>query len=209
MPPALEKEPPPSAFEQGTRSFGVVILKLALIMVLFAIGANALRGRPWLDSFLFAVALAVGLAPEMLPMVVSVTLSRGAIRMSRQKVLVKRLAAIHDLGSMDVLCTDKTGTLTEARIRVERLIAAAGRRGPVRFRATPRIGPRPPRQRRAPLDRQGCVRGRTVSFLALRGRRWRDPCAGLRGPGRIVITDPSPSTCTVVPPKAPFAAGAP
>jgi Mg2+-importing ATPase len=124
---SLEKEPPPSAFEQGARSFGVLILKLALIMSLFAIGANALRSRPWLDSFLFAVALAVGLAPEMLPMVVSVTLSRGAIRMSRRKVLVKRLAAIHDLGSMDVLCTDKTGTLTEARIRIEKLIDAAGR----------------------------------------------------------------------------------
>ena len=123
---SLEREPPPSAFEQGTRSFGVLILKLALIMVLFAIGANALRGRPWLDSFLFAVALAVGLAPEMLPMVVSVTLSRGAIRMSHRKVLVKRLAAIHDLGSMDVLCTDKTGTLTEARIRIEQILDAGG-----------------------------------------------------------------------------------
>jgi len=124
---SLEKEPPPSAFEQGARSFGILILKLALIMVLFTIGVNAARGRPWLDSFLFAVALAVGLAPEMLPMVVSVTLSRGAIRMSRRKVLVKRLAAIHDLGSMDVLCTDKTGTLTEAHIRIEQLIDAEGR----------------------------------------------------------------------------------
>ena len=96
-------------------------------MVLFVLLVNAWRGRPWLDSFLFAIALAVGLAPELLPMVVSVTLSRGAIRMSRRKVLVKRLAAIHDLGSMDVLCTDKTGTLTEARIRLEQHLDPQGR----------------------------------------------------------------------------------
>jgi Mg2+-importing ATPase len=76
---------------------------------------------------MFAVALAVGLTPEMLPMVVSVTLARGAMRMSRQKVLVKRLAAIHDLGSMDVLCTDKTGTLTEACLRLEQHLDVAGR----------------------------------------------------------------------------------
>ena len=75
---------------------------------------------PLLESFLFAVALAVGLTPELLPMVVSVTLARGALRMAARSVIVKRLAAIHDLGSMDVLCTDKTGTLTEARIRLER-----------------------------------------------------------------------------------------
>jgi Mg2+-importing ATPase len=124
---SLERPAPPSAFEQGTRSFGLLVVRLTLGMVLFAILVNAWRGRPWLESFLFAVALAVGLTPEMLPMVVSVTLSTGAMRMSRKKVLVKRLAAIHDLGSMDVLCTDKTGTLTEARIRLERYLDAEGR----------------------------------------------------------------------------------
>jgi Mg2+-importing ATPase len=124
---SLQRQPPPSAFEQGTRAFGLLILRLALFMVLFVLLVNAWRGRPWLDSFLFAVALAVGLAPELLPMVVSVTLSRGALRMSRRKVLVKRLAAIHDLGSMDILCTDKTGTLTEAHIRLERHLDAEGR----------------------------------------------------------------------------------
>jgi Mg2+-importing ATPase len=124
---SLERPAPPSQFEQGTRSFGMLIIRLTLGMALFAILVNAWRGRPWLESFLFAVALAVGLTPEMLPMVVSVTLSTGAMRMSRKKVLVKRLAAIHDLGSMDVLCTDKTGTLTEARIRLERYLDAEGR----------------------------------------------------------------------------------
>jgi Mg2+-importing ATPase len=123
---SLRRDPPPSAFELGTRSFGLLIVSLATAMVLFVILVNAARGRPWLESFLFAIALAVGLTPELLPMVVSVTLSRGAIRMSRRKVLVKRLAAIHDLGSMDVLCTDKTGTLTEARIRIARLCDGTG-----------------------------------------------------------------------------------
>jgi Mg2+-importing ATPase len=127
---SLQRDPPPSAFEQGTRAFGMLILRLALGMILFVILVNLWRGRPGLESFLFAIALAVGLAPEMLPMVVSVTLARGALRMSRRRVLVKRLAAIHDLGSMDVLCTDKTGTLTEARIRLERHLDCAGADSP-------------------------------------------------------------------------------
>jgi len=118
---------PATAFEVGTRRFGLFILRLAILMVLFVILVCAVRQRPWLESFLFAVALAVGLAPELLPMIVSVTLARGALRMSAQKVIVKRLAAIHDLGSMSVLCTDKTGTLTEARIRLERHVDPAGR----------------------------------------------------------------------------------
>src|SRR5262249_35489872 len=79
------------------------------------------------ESFLFAVVLAVGLTPELLPMVMSVTLSRGALRMAAEKVIVKRLAAIHDLGSMNILCTDKTGTLTEARIRLEKHLDPQGR----------------------------------------------------------------------------------
>jgi Mg2+-importing ATPase len=98
-----------------------------LLLVLFVLFANTFFGRPWLDVFMFAVALAVGLTPELLPMVVSVTLARGALRMARKKFIVKRLAAIQDLGSMDVLCTDKTGTLTEARIRLERHVDAVGR----------------------------------------------------------------------------------
>jgi len=116
---SLIREPPPTVFERGTRSFGLLILRVAIGMVLFVILVNTLRGRSALESFLFGVALAVGLTPELLPMVVSVCLARGALRMAAKKVLVKRLSAIHDLGSIDVLCTDKTGTLTEARIRLE------------------------------------------------------------------------------------------
>ncbi|MDI1482349.1 magnesium-translocating P-type ATPase [Polyangium sp. y55x31] len=123
---ALTRQPPPTAFELGTRNFGLLILRLAMWMVLFVLLVNLVRERTWLTSFMFAIALAVGLAPELLPMVVSVTLARGALRMSRKKVLVKRLSAIHDLGSMDVLCTDKTGTLTEARIRLEKHLDPLG-----------------------------------------------------------------------------------
>ena len=105
----------------------MLIMRLTILLVLFVLLVNALFHKPWLESFLFAVALAVGLTPELLPMVVSVTLSRGALRMAKKRVIVKRLAAIQNLGSMDVLCTDKTGTLTEAKIRLEQHVDAEGR----------------------------------------------------------------------------------
>ncbi len=123
----LSNRAPQTAFERGTHDFGLLILRLTLLLVLFVLLVNAYFHRPWLESFLFAVALAVGLTPELLPMVVSVTLARGALRMAEKKVIVKRLAAVHDLGSMDVLCTDKTGTLTEACIRLERHLDVLGR----------------------------------------------------------------------------------
>ena len=123
---SLVVKPPATAFESGIRNFGLLILRLAILMVLFVLLVNALFHRPWLQSFLFAVALAVGLTPELLPMVVSVTLARGALRMARERVIVRRLPAVHDLGSMDVLCTDKTGTLTEAQIRLEKHLDPLG-----------------------------------------------------------------------------------
>ncbi len=116
----LNRAAPPTAFEQGTRQFGMLIMRLTLLMVLFTLLVNVALHRPLLESFLFAVALAVGLTPELLPMVVSVTLTQGALRMAALKVIVKRPSAIQDMGAMDVLCTDKTGTLTEARIQLER-----------------------------------------------------------------------------------------
>jgi Mg2+-importing ATPase len=122
----LTTKAPPTSFEQGTQRFGFLIMRFTILLVLFVVLANAYFHRPWLESFLFAVALAVGLTPELLPMVVSVTLARGAMRMAKKKVIVKRLESIHNLGSMDVLCTDKTGTLTEARIHLERHVDALG-----------------------------------------------------------------------------------
>ena len=124
---ALVRHPPPTAFETGTRQFGLLIMRITMLLVLFVLLVNILYHRPWLETFLFAVALSVGLTPELLPMVVSVTLARGALRMAKKSVIVKRLPAIHNLGSIDVLCTDKTGTLTEAHIRLERHIDPLGR----------------------------------------------------------------------------------
>src|SRR6266566_4463552 len=122
----LRRAPPPTALDLGTHRFDMRIVRLTEIPVLFVLLVNLLFHRPWLESFLFAVALAVGLTPELLPMIVSVTLARGAIRMAKAQVILKRLGAIHDLGSMDVLCTDKTGTLTEAKIRLARQVALSG-----------------------------------------------------------------------------------
>ncbi len=123
----LTAKAPPTSFEQGTQRFGLLIMRFTILLVLFVVLTNAFFHRPWLESFLFAVALAVGLTPELLPMIVSVTLARGAVRMAKKKVIVKRLESIHNLGSMDVLCTDKTGTLTEARIHLERHVDGLGR----------------------------------------------------------------------------------
>ncbi len=123
---SLHRKPPPSAFATGLRDFGVLIVRLTVVLTLFALLANLLLDRPLLQSFMFVLALAVGLTPELLPMVATVTLAHGALRMSRKDVIVKRLDAIHDLGSMDVLCSDKTGTLTEAHIRLVREVDPAG-----------------------------------------------------------------------------------
>ena len=123
---SLQTVPPPTAFAIGIRDFGMMILRLTVLLVLFALLVNLLFHRPVLESFLFALALAVGLTPELLPMVVSVTLAHGALRLSRKNVIVKRLSAIHDLGGMDVLCSDKTGTLTEAHIELVREVDLTG-----------------------------------------------------------------------------------
>jgi Mg2+-importing ATPase len=113
---SLAKSAPPTAFERELHRFGLLIVRLTLFLVLFVLFAHLALGRPPLQSFLFAMALAVGLTPELLPMIMTIALARGAQRMAAAKVVVKRLSAIHDLGQMDVLCTDKTGTLTAARI---------------------------------------------------------------------------------------------
>ena len=118
--------PPETEFERGTRTFGMLILKVVLMLVFFVFLVNALFRRDPLESFLFAVALAVGLTPELLPMIVSVTLASGAVRMARKKVIVKRLAAIENFGSMDILCSDKTGTLTVGKISLALHVNARG-----------------------------------------------------------------------------------
>ncbi len=123
---SISRQPPPTSFEIGTQRFGLLILRLTILLVLFVLLVNALLHKPLLESFLFAMALAVGLTPELLPMVVSVTLARGALYMAKKRVIVKRLASIQNLGSMDILCTDKTGTLTEAKIKLQQHIDPQG-----------------------------------------------------------------------------------
>ncbi|MEM0317765.1 MAG: magnesium-translocating P-type ATPase [Candidatus Nezhaarchaeales archaeon] len=105
-------------FEKGLQRFGYMVMQTTFLLITIVFFINALYMRGVLDSLLFAVALAVGLTPELLPMIVTVTLSKGAVLMAKKKVIVKRLAAIQNLGSMDVLCTDKTGTLTENRVKL-------------------------------------------------------------------------------------------
>ncbi|MBI3440205.1 MAG: HAD-IC family P-type ATPase, partial [Proteobacteria bacterium] len=122
----LARQRPPTTFEHGVESFSGMILRLTIMMVLFVLAINLLLHRPLLESFLFALALAVGLTPELLPMIVTITLARGAARMAKEKVVIKSLPAIHNLGEMDILCTDKTGTLTEANMRLISALDPAG-----------------------------------------------------------------------------------
>jgi Mg2+-importing ATPase len=123
---ALVERAPPTDFELGIRRFGFLIMRTVVGLVLFVFLVNALLRRDPLESFLFALALAVGLTPEFLPMITTVTLGQGALRMARGHVIVKRLESIENLGSMDVLCSDKTGTLTEGSIVLERHVDARG-----------------------------------------------------------------------------------
>src|SRR2546428_4178 len=116
----LSTRPPETEFERGTRQFALLIMRTVFFLVLFVLLAGALLHHAFLESLLFAVALAVGLTPEFLPMISAVTLSRGAAHMPRQKVIVKHLEAIENFASMDVLCSDKTGTLTSGDMVLDR-----------------------------------------------------------------------------------------
>ncbi len=115
----LARRTPETEFEKGTRQFGILIMKTVLFLVAFVFLASAILHRDALQSLLFAVALGVGLTPEFLPMILTVTLGQGAMRMAPHHVIVKHLPAIQNLGSMDVLCCDKTGTLTSGETVVE------------------------------------------------------------------------------------------
>jgi Mg2+-importing ATPase len=118
--------PPESEFERGIRRFGYLLTQVMAAIVILVFAANLYLERPLVESLLFAVALAVGLSPELLPAIMSVTLSAGARKMAERGVIVRHLSAIENLGSMDVLCTDKTGTLTEGVVRLDGAVDAAG-----------------------------------------------------------------------------------
>jgi Mg2+-importing ATPase len=124
----LRVRPLETEFARGVRQFGYLLVRVMVVMVLFVLTMNQLLGRPVIESLMFAVALAVGLSPELLPAIVSVTLSRGARAMAGRGVIVRRLEAIENLGSMDILCTDKTGTLTEGVMALDSAVDPHGRR---------------------------------------------------------------------------------
>ena len=121
---------PETRFARGVREFGLLLLRVMLMMVFFVLAVNLLLGRPGIESLLFAVALAVGMSPELLPAIVTVTLSHGARAMAKAGVIVRHLEAIENLGSIDVLCTDKTGTLTEGVVALEAALGTDGAPAP-------------------------------------------------------------------------------
>ncbi|MGK5546927.1 magnesium-translocating P-type ATPase [Streptomyces sp. URMC 127] len=124
---SLAGERPETSFDAGVKKVSFLLIRFMLVMVPLVFAVNGFTKGDWGEAFMFAVAVAVGLTPEMLPMVVTTNLARGAVAMARRKVVVKRLNAIQNLGAMDVLCTDKTGTLTEDRIVLDRYLDAHGR----------------------------------------------------------------------------------
>jgi Mg2+-importing ATPase len=117
---SLSEQEPPTSFDRGISQFTWLLIRFVFVMVPLVFLINGLTKGNWGEAFFFAIAVAVGLTPEMLPMIVTVCLSKGAIAMSRKKVIVKRINAIQNLGAMDVLCTDKTGTLTMDQVILER-----------------------------------------------------------------------------------------
>jgi len=123
----LVLRPPMSEFERGVRRFGFLLMEVTFVMVTIIFVGNILLKRPILDSFLFAMALAVGLTPQLLPAIISVNLATGAKRMAAAKVIVRRLASIENFGSMNVLCSDKTGTITEGTVHLQSMVGVEGR----------------------------------------------------------------------------------
>jgi P-type Mg2+ transporter len=115
----LRLRPPETEFERGIRHFGNLLTQVMLVMVIIVLAINVYLAKSFLDSLLFTLALAVGLTPELLPAIISITLSHGAQQMAKRGVIVRRLTSIENFGSMDVLCTDKTGTLTEGVVRLD------------------------------------------------------------------------------------------
>ncbi len=122
----LKLRPQETDFEHGIRRFGYFLMEVTLVLVMAIFAINVYLARPVLDSFLFSLALAVGLTPQLLPAIISINLAHGAKRMAQGKVIVKRLASIENFGSMNVICSDKTGTLTEGSVRLQSALDVAG-----------------------------------------------------------------------------------
>lgn len=122
----LKLRPPETEFEHGIRRFGYFLMEITLTLVIVIFAINVYLARPMLEAFMFSLALAIGLTPQLLPAIISINLAHGAKRMAGQKVIVKRLASIENFGSMNVLCSDKTGTLTQGAITLQSALDIAG-----------------------------------------------------------------------------------
>lgn len=122
----LNLHPPETDFERGIQRFGYLLTQVMLVMVILVLAVNIFLAKPPIDSLLFALALAVGMAPELLPAIISITLAQGAQKMAKQGVIVRRLNSIENFGSMDILCTDKTGTLTEGIVHLDGALDVEG-----------------------------------------------------------------------------------
>ena len=197
----LRDAPPPTEIERGLRHFGALLAQTVVFLVLFLVLVSVALRRDPLESLIFAIALAVGVVPEFMPMVTSITLATGAVRMARQQVIVKHLAAIHNFGSVDILCSDKTGTLTRGEMQLEGATDAAGANAPTRARARRRRRtlserhPQSPRRRhprselaghRLEEARRGSIRLRATAHVG-RGRARRGNGTRLQGRARDVI----------------------
>ncbi len=126
----LNKKPPKTAFDKGIQSVSYLLIRFMLVMAPIVFLINGFTKGDWLQALLFSVSIAVGLTPEMLPMIVTTSLAKGAVAMSRKHVVVKNLNAIQNLGSMDILCTDKTGTLTQDQVVLARFLNLDGETDP-------------------------------------------------------------------------------
>ncbi len=129
----INSAPPETNFEHGIRRFGYLLMEITLVLVFLIFAINVFLHKPVLDAFLFSLAIAVGLTPQLLPAIISINLAKGASRMAKQQVIVKRLSSIENLGSMNVLCSDKTGTLTDGVVTIDCIMDVNGQ-------VSPRIG---------------------------------------------------------------------
>ncbi len=124
---SLSKPPEETAFETGIRKFGFLLMQITIVLAVIILVVNIYFGRPLIDSLLFGLALAVGMAPELLPAIMTIAMSAGAKRMAEKKVIVKKLSSIQNLGEVNLFCSDKTGTLTEGVLTVSSIIGIEGK----------------------------------------------------------------------------------
>ena len=123
---SLSKPADETAFERGIRKFGYLLMQITIVLAIIILAVNIYFGRPLIDSLLFGLALAVGMAPELLPAIMTIAMSAGARRMAQQKVIVKKLSSIQNLGEINIFCSDKTGTLTEGVLKVSDIVDISG-----------------------------------------------------------------------------------